>query len=113
MRLKVLLRTTVKPLGYIALDDLPHALHLTVHMAVKNRFRPPPHEYGHPLSEVSTISLERGAPDCSTPSSFSRVRPTALYVHDCGGSPSFTSIPVPLSPGTSTAWLHLAFYTDS
>ncbi|RNC35952.1 hypothetical protein TcCL_Unassigned01135 [Trypanosoma cruzi] len=101
MRLKVLLRTTAETLGCIAFDDLPHSLHLTVHMAVKNRFSPP-HEYGHPSSEVSTISLGRAAPDCCAPSSFSRVRPTALYVHDCGGSPSLTSIPVPSPSGTST-----------
>ncbi|RNC42262.1 hypothetical protein TcCL_NonESM08113, partial [Trypanosoma cruzi] len=74
--------------------------------------------YGHPLSEVSTISLGGASPDCCTPSSFSKMVPTFLYVHDCFGFPFSTSIPVPVffrstPSGISTTWLHLALCTDS
>ncbi|RNC36100.1 putative retrotransposon hot spot (RHS) protein [Trypanosoma cruzi] len=109
MRRKVLLRTIAEPLGCIALDCLPHTLHLAVHMAVTNVSTHYPRARPF-LVELSTTSLGRGARNCSTPSPFARARPTALYVNDRGGFPSCTSIPVPSPSGKSTAWLHLALY---
>ncbi|RNC59210.1 hypothetical protein TcCL_ESM03142 [Trypanosoma cruzi] len=112
MRRKVVLRKTVEPLGEIALDCLPHSLHLTVHKNILRKilYRIP--RVRPSLVELSTISLGRGGRNRSTPSPFPRVRPTALYVNDCGGFPSCTSIPVPSPSRNSKTWLYLALCKD-